>query len=210
MRSPVDRGQVQRCREDSGSERVSVAVQWAWDHSAVDEFAKRLVPDGLWEIVEPLIPVAPKRVQSDGIVRADDRAVFCAIVFVLTSGCAWRYLPPSFGVSHQTTYQRFTEWSEAGLWAKLHRAVLDRLGAAGNIDWSRSTPPTGDAATKLEYYSRTASVNTRRATDYGCHASVGEGEDALRVIGVCSCQESQWEPRRCSRDLLVRSSSRGS
>ncbi len=89
-------------------------------------------------MVEPLVPVAPKRAQGGGIARADDRAVFCAIVFVLTSGVAWRHLPPSFGVSHQTAHRRFTEWSEAGLWAKLHRSVLDRLGAAGEIDWSRA------------------------------------------------------------------------
>ena len=35
-----------------------------------------------------------------------------------------------------TAHRRFTAWTEAGLWPKLHRAVLDRLGAAGDIDWS--------------------------------------------------------------------------
>jgi hypothetical protein len=32
----------------------------------VDGFSRRLVPDGFWEIAEPLIPVAPKRTQGDG------------------------------------------------------------------------------------------------------------------------------------------------
>ncbi len=64
--------------------------------------------------------------------------MFAAIVFVLTTGYAWRHLPPVFGVSHQTAHRRFAEWSEAALWAKLHCAVLDRLGAAGEIDWSRA------------------------------------------------------------------------
>jgi len=59
-------------------------------------------------------------------------------VFVLTTRCAWRHLPPVFGVPYQTAHRRFTEWSDAALWAKLHRAVLDRLGAAGEIDWSRA------------------------------------------------------------------------
>nr|WP_232822575.1 IS5 family transposase [Glycomyces dulcitolivorans] len=101
------------------------------------EYAKRLVPDGLWAITCPLVPAAPRRPQGGGSPRVDDRAVFGAIVFVLTTGCAWRHLPPLFSVSHQTAHRRFTEWSAAGLWAKLHRAVLDRLGAAGDIDWSR-------------------------------------------------------------------------
>jgi transposase len=68
--------------------------------------------------------------------RVDDRAVFTEIVFVLTSGCAWRHLPPSFGVTVPTAHRRFTEWMAAGLRRNLHRAVLDKLGSQGMIDWS--------------------------------------------------------------------------
>jgi len=39
----------------------------------------------------------PPRPQGGGTAVTDDRAVFTAIVFVLTSGCAWRHLPPSSG-----------------------------------------------------------------------------------------------------------------
>ncbi|MGH3750153.1 MAG: IS5 family transposase [Micromonosporaceae bacterium] len=100
--------------------------------------AARLVPDGLWEIVAALIPVPPRRRQGGGIARIDDRAVFTAIVFVLTTGCAWRHLPRGFGVSAATAHRRFTEWTRAGLWRQLHRAVLDRIGAAGEVDWTRA------------------------------------------------------------------------
>lgn len=84
----------------------------------------------------PLIPQFEPRPQGGGTAVADARAVFTAIVFVLTSGCAWRHLPPSFGVSYQTVHRRFTTWTRAGLWPRLHREVLDRLGAAGELDWS--------------------------------------------------------------------------
>ena len=101
------------------------------------------MPDGLWEIVQPLIPPSPVRRQGGGRARVYDRAVLSAIVFVLTSGCAWRHLPPTFGVTPPTAHRRFQEWTEAGPWPRLHVAVLDRLGAAGELDWSRgsSTPP---------------------------------------------------------------------
>lgn len=33
-----------------------------------------------------------------------------AVVFVLTSGCAWRHVPPSFGVSVPTAHRRLTDW----------------------------------------------------------------------------------------------------
>ncbi|WP_460497157.1 transposase, partial [Glycomyces tarimensis] len=60
------------------------------------------MPDGLWEITAPLIGQHAKRAQGGGIARVEDPTVFTAIVFVLTTGCAWRHLPPTFAVSHQT------------------------------------------------------------------------------------------------------------
>jgi transposase len=68
----------------------------------------------------------------------DDRAVFTAIVFVLTSGCAWRYLPPPFGVTVATAHRRFTDWTKAGLRRRAHRAMLAELGSHGLIGWSRA------------------------------------------------------------------------
>ncbi|QCX82659.1 hypothetical protein C9F11_45505 (plasmid) [Streptomyces sp. YIM 121038] len=56
------------------------------------------------------------------------------MVYVLTSGCAWRYLPETFGA--RTAHRRFTAWTGAGLWRRLHRGVLDGLGARGEIDWN--------------------------------------------------------------------------
>ncbi|MEV6235035.1 transposase, partial [Saccharopolyspora shandongensis] len=52
----------------------------------VDELSRRLVPDELWALVEPLVPAHQVRPQGGGRSRVDDRAVFTAIVFVLTSG----------------------------------------------------------------------------------------------------------------------------
>jgi transposase len=102
----------------------------------VDELSLRLVPDALWEIVEPLIPRFASRPQGGGSAPVDDRAVFTAIVYVLTSGCAWRHLPPSFGVTVPTAHRRFTTWVAAGVFERLQGEVLDRLGGAGELDWS--------------------------------------------------------------------------
>ena len=104
----------------------------------VDELSKRLVPDELWALAEPLLPEFTPRPQGGGTAPTDERAVFTAVVFVLTSGCAWRMLPPSFGVTVPTAHRRFSAWTDAGLWRRLHRAVLDELGSRGLIDWSRA------------------------------------------------------------------------
>ena len=99
---------------------------------------QELVPDGLWQIVEPLLPPQAERPQGGGTRFRDDRAVFTAIVYVLTTGCAWRHLPTEFGVSKATAHRRFVAWTEAGLWRRLHRAVLDRLGEQAVIESSRA------------------------------------------------------------------------
>lgn len=63
--------------------------------------------------------------------------MLAAIVFVATTGCTWRQLPLGFGPSGATAHWRFTEWSRARVWGKLHRLVLDELGARGDLDLAR-------------------------------------------------------------------------
>lgn len=99
---------------------------------------ERLVPDELWELFQRVVPEAPSRPQGGGRRRHGDREVLAAIVFVATSGCTWQQLPSaSFGPSGATAHRRFSEWPKARVWAKLHRLVLDELGARGELDWSR-------------------------------------------------------------------------
>ncbi|WP_181007367.1 IS5 family transposase [Streptomyces sp. SM1] len=100
------------------------------------DLSKRLVPDELWRLVAPLLPSFAARPQGGGTAPRDQRAVFTAVVYVLTSGCAWRHLPPTFGTSSATAHRRFTIWTEVGLWRRLHRAVLDELGVRGELDWT--------------------------------------------------------------------------
>ncbi|MEU5770291.1 IS5 family transposase [Streptomyces asoensis] len=97
----------------------------------------RLVPDTLWALFQRVVPAASVRPQGGGRRRYGDRQVLAAIVFVARTGCTWRQLPPGFGPSGATAHRRFTEWSRARVWGKLHRLVLDELGARGGLDWSR-------------------------------------------------------------------------
>ncbi|MZE45523.1 transposase [Streptomyces sp. SID5477] len=50
-----------------------------------------LVPDDLWERVEPSLPAPPARRQrSPGRVRTPDRVALAGIVYVLCKGVTWR------------------------------------------------------------------------------------------------------------------------
>ena len=101
--------------------------------------AKVLVSDELWSVVEPLLP-APGPKKKDGRPRVPDRACLTGIVFVLKTGIQWEYLPQEMGCgSGMTCWRRLRDWQAAGAWWELHRLLLDRLGEAGRIDWSRAS-----------------------------------------------------------------------
>lgn len=113
------------------------------DGVVAGDLSERLVPGGLWALVEPVVPKFTPRRQGGGTAPVDERAVFTAVVYVLTSGCAWRHVQPTFGVSPATAHRRFTAWTKAGVWRRLHQVVLDELGARGELDW---TSAIADAA----------------------------------------------------------------
>lgn len=97
------------------------------------------VDDGLWAELQPLLPVVERRYRYPGRKRLDDRAALNGILFVLHTGIAWRDLPTELGYgSGVTCWRRLREWQKAGVWERLHQAVLARLNGAGEIDWSRA------------------------------------------------------------------------
>jgi transposase len=101
--------------------------------------SKPLVSVELWEIVAPLLPAEPPKPKG-GRPRVPDRATFTGIVFVLRSGIPWEMLPREMGCgSGVTCWRRLRDWQKAGVWDRLHRTLLDRLGRADRIDWSRAS-----------------------------------------------------------------------
>jgi transposase len=105
----------------------------------VEDMVRIWAPDDFWQVAQPLIPVPAARPQGGGKRRADDRAVLAAIVYLVQAGCSWHKLPTMlFGVSRASAHRRFTEWTQAGLWERLHQAFLHRLGVISEIDWSRA------------------------------------------------------------------------
>ncbi|GAA2996166.1 hypothetical protein GCM10017559_16940 [Streptosporangium longisporum] len=57
------------------------------------------------------------------------------IVYVLRTGVAWRDVPAStIGCSGVTCWRRLRDWTEAGVWPRLHQLLLDELRAAGLLD----------------------------------------------------------------------------
>ena len=101
-----------------------------------------MVTDELWAIVEPLLPkrrVSEARRRRGGRPRGPDRAALTGKRFVLQTGIPWEYLPREMGCgSGVTCWRRLREWQRRGVWKRLHEALLARLAAADQIDWSRA------------------------------------------------------------------------
>jgi transposase len=51
-----------------------------------------LLPDALWDLVKPFLPISPLR-PTGGRPRVSDRGCLTGIVFVLRSGIPWQMLP---------------------------------------------------------------------------------------------------------------------
>ena len=107
---------------------------------------RALVSDKLWRELEPLIPrVEPSA--KGGRPRLDDRAAFNGILFVLYSAIPWEELPQELGFgSGMTCWRRLRAWQAAGVWERLHHALLHRLRQHDQIDWHRASIDSASVA----------------------------------------------------------------
>lgn len=100
--------------------------------------AKALLPDAVWKRIEPLLPPAPPRPKG-GRPRLSDRAALTGILFVLTTGIPWEYLPLEMGCgSGMTCWRRLRDWSLAGVWLVVLAHLHQELGLKDRINWQRA------------------------------------------------------------------------
>ncbi|MBK4739008.1 IS5 family transposase [Noviherbaspirillum pedocola] len=101
--------------------------------------AKPLLPDELWNFIEPLLPARTPSPKG-GRPRLSDRAALTGILFVLKTGIPWEYLPQELGCgSGMTCWRRLRDWQQAGVWQRLHLAMLHRMREYDQIHWERAS-----------------------------------------------------------------------
>src|SRR5262245_22978501 len=67
------------------------------------------VTDAHWALIEPHIPVYP----GGRPRKTDTRDVLDSILYILRTGCQWRYLPDDF-LLKSTAWRYFDEWRHNG------------------------------------------------------------------------------------------------
>jgi transposase len=77
-----------------------------------------------WRRIEPLLPQHGRR------SMLGDRNFLNAVFFLMKTGCPWRDLPERYG-NWKTVYNRFANWSKAGHFERIFKALrmkVDRRG----------------------------------------------------------------------------------
>jgi transposase len=85
--------------------------------------------DAEWALLEPLIPPA----KSGGRPRETNmREAINAILYLLRTGCPWRYLPRDGFPPRSTVYNIFRNFQKDGvwdaIWEKLHMELREDMG----------------------------------------------------------------------------------
>ncbi len=102
--------------------------------------ARRKISNELWAVLQPLIPEFEHSVKGGRRRSVGDRAALNGILYVLQSGVPWEDLPQDIGYgSGMTCWRRLRDWQAAGVWDRLHVAMLRRLREHDQIDWGRAS-----------------------------------------------------------------------
>ena len=83
--------------------------------------------DAQWAVLEPLL--CPPRARQGRPRRVERREIVNAILYVLRTGCQWRYLPEGLP-NWRTAYWYFSRWRDDGTWARINDALRRRVRVA--------------------------------------------------------------------------------
>jgi transposase len=96
-----------------------------------------LMPDALWNEIEPLIPKHVVKHPTGGHrKRVPNRDAMNGIFFVLKTGCQWNALNKTGICSSSSAHRRFQEWVAKGVFKDGWEKILKKYDSIKGIDWS--------------------------------------------------------------------------
>lgn len=151
------------------------------------------ISDGFWQIVEPLVPKKQrnlrkkyKRNSGGGRKPIDNRQVFCAILYVLKTGCQWKAIPSQFGAS-SSIHRYFVSWRKKGLFDQLWKSGIVMYDEMKNIAW------------EVQFIDASHHKTIRTTEDSG-KSPVDRGKKWKQIAHSNRCQ---WNPVSCYHNFRV-------
>jgi transposase len=86
-----------------------------------------------WDIIQPLIPDPPKRLDGRGRPRRDNREILNGILWIMRTGAQWKDMPERYP-PYQTCHRRFQEWVRSGVFEDILRALVKDVKERGGLD----------------------------------------------------------------------------
>lgn len=85
------------------------------------------VTDLEWVFIRKQLSKLPQKKSWHGRMRAEDRQIFEALLWLLATGSRWRDIPIERYPAKSSCYRRFQIWAQDGSLRRLHRALVNKL-----------------------------------------------------------------------------------
>jgi transposase len=154
--------------------------------------------DAQWEIIEPMLPL-PKWMGRP--LKHDRRDIVDAILYVVRTGCAWRYLPVDFP-PWQTVYGHFRQFNERGTTER----ILDELREQVRIAEGREPEPTAGIIDSQSVKGADTVGTDSRGYDAGKKINGRKRfivTDTLGLLVVVCVMAASWQDRDGAKSALL-------
>jgi transposase len=154
--------------------------------------------DAQWEIIEPMLPL-PKWMGRP--FKHDRRDIVDAILYVVRTGCAWRYLPVDFP-PWQTVYGHFTQFNARGTTER----ILDELREQVRLAEGRDPEPTAGIIDSQSVKGADTVGADSRGYDAGKKINGRKRfivTDTLGLLVVVCVMAASWQDRDGAKTTLL-------
>lgn len=157
--------------------------------------------DAQWALIEPLLPEPSTDGRREKHPR---REIVNAILYVVRSGCPWRYLPADLP-PWQTVYWYFTRWEKAGVTEKL----LAALRVKARVQQGRQPQPSAGIIDSQSV--KGADTVSRDSRGYDAGKKINGRKrfiitDTLGLLVTVTVLAASWQDRDGAKTALLSAS----
>ncbi|MET7877645.1 IS5 family transposase [Micromonospora profundi] len=154
--------------------------------------------DAQWALIEPMLPEPNTYGRREKHPR---REIVNAILYVVRSGCPWRYMPADLP-PWQTVYWYFTRWEDSGVTEK----ILTTLRVKARMQQDREPQPSAGVVDAQSM--KDADTGGRDSRGYDAGTKVNDRKrfivtDTLGLLATATVLAASWQDRDGANTALL-------